>query len=390
MKAEEIKTVAVVGAGDMGHGIAEVCALGGVDVNLYDVKQAFVDKGMARIRQSLDKQAAKRKLDENAAKDAAARIRGFTVLGDALKNADFMIEAAPEKLELKQDIFREADGAAPPNAILASNTSNMSITRIAEATGRPEKILGIHFFNPVMLMALVEVIRGEKTSEETMNTSYEFIGRLMNFRGNMVPVRVEKDTPGFIYNRLGAPIGLYISELYEKGLADPEALDAKVRSVGAPMGPYEIMDFTGLDVNLHGSEYFARTLSPEFEPRSWLKIMVSEGHLGKKTEKGIYEWPGGARPNIDMNKADPAFDVMDIMCLQANEGTKLLEEGVTGSPAEIDKAVINGGGAAIGPFALTKEMGWDKAAAQCEAISKRLGIEWFMPTRTLKEGKIDI
>ncbi len=390
MKAEEIKTVAVVGAGDMGHGIAEVCALGGVDVNLYDVKQAFVDKGMARIRQSLDKQAAKRKLDENAAKDAAARIRGFTVLGDALKNADFMIEAAPEKLELKQDIFREADGAAPPNAILASNTSNMSITRIAEATGRPEKILGIHFFNPVMLMALVEVIRGEKTSEETMNTSYEFIGRLMNFRGNMVPVRVEKDTPGFIYNRLGAPIGLYISELYEKGLADPEALDAKVRSVGAPMGPYEIMDFTGLDVNLHGSEYFARTLSPEFEPRSWLKNRVSEGHLGKKTEKGIYEWPGGARPNIDMNKADPAFDVMDIMCLQANEGTKLLEEGVTGSPAEIDKAVINGGGAAIGPFALTKGMGWDKAAAQCEAISKRLGIEWFMPTRTLKEGKIDI
>ncbi len=390
MKAEEIKTVAVVGAGDMGHGIAEVCALGGVDVNLYDVKQEFVDKGMARIRQSLDKQASKQKLDENAAKDAAARIRGFTVLGYALKNADFMIEAAPEKLGLKQEIFREADGAAPPNTILASNTSNMSITRIAEATGRPEKILGIHFFNPVMLMTLVEVIRGEKTSEETMNTCYEFIGRLKNFRGNMVPVRVEKDTPGFIYNRLGAPIGLYMSELHEKGLADPEALDAKVRSVGAPMGPYEIMDFTGLDVNLHGNEYFARTLSPEFEPRSWLKIMVSEGRLGKKTEKGIYEWPGGARPNIDMNKADPDFDVMDIMCLQVNEGTKLLEEGVTGSPAEIDKAVINGGGAAIGPFALTKGMGWDKVAAQCEAISKRLGIEWFMPTRTLKEGKIDI
>ncbi len=390
MNAQGIQTIAVIGAGDMGHGIAEICALAGLDVNLYDVKQAFVDRGMTRIRQSLDKQASKGKLDAQAAADAAARVRGFVDLAGALQNADFMIEAAPEILDLKQDIFRQADAAAPGHAILASNTSNMSITQIAGATARPDKVLGIHFFNPVMLMKLVEVIRGETTSEETMQASYDFILRLSNFRGPMVPVRVEKDRPGFIYNRLGAPIGLYMAELYERGMVEPEALDAKVRSVGAPMGPYEIMDFTGLDINLHGSAYFAETLSPEFAPRSWMKKLVDKGNLGKKTGQGIFSWPGGNRPSIDPSKADPGFDVMDIICLQVNEGTKLLEEGVTDSAAEIDKAVVNGGGSVIGPFALAKGMGWEKVAQQCEAISKRLGIAWFMPTETLKAGNIDI
>jgi enoyl-CoA hydratase/3-hydroxyacyl-CoA dehydrogenase len=390
MKAADIKTIAIAGAGDMGHGIAEICALAGLNVNLYDIKQEFVDRGRQRIQQSLDKQAGKQKLDSGAAKDAMERIRGFTDLGQAVKTADFMIEAAPEILDVKTGIFKEADANAPAHAILASNTSNMSITRISEATGRGDKVLGIHFFNPVMLMLLVEVIRGGSTSDETMQTSYDLIQRLKNFRGAMVPVRVEKDTPGFIYNRLGAPIGLYMAELYEKGMAEPEALDAKVRSIGAPMGPYEIMDFTGLDVNLHGNQYFAETLSPEFKPRSWLKNLVAEGHLGKKTGRGIYQWPDGNRPAIDLSKADPDFDVMDIVCLQVNEGTKLLEEGVTDSPEEIDKAVINGGGAAFGPFALAKGMGWDKVAGQSEAISKRVGIKWFMPTETLKKGNIEI
>jgi enoyl-CoA hydratase / 3-hydroxyacyl-CoA dehydrogenase len=390
MKASDIKTIAIIGAGDMGHGIAEICALGGLSVHLYDIKQEFVDRGRARIKESLEKQVAKQKLADADMAKAIARIQGFTVLADAVKATDYMIEAAPEILDLKIDIFKQADANAPAHAILASNTSNMSITQMGEATRRPGQVVGIHFFNPVMLMKLVEVIRGSGTSEETMQTSYDLVAGLANFRGAMVPVRVEKDRPGFIYNRLGAPIGLYMAELYERGLVEPEALDAKVRSIGAPMGPYEIMDFTGLDVNLHGNDYFAKTLSPDFAPRVWMKKLVEEGKLGKKSGQGIFTWPGGGRPSIDPAKADPDFDIMDIICLQVNEGTKLLEEGVTDSAAEIDKAVINGGGAAFGPFALAKGMGWDKVAAQCEAISKRLGIQWFMPTETLKKGNIQI
>lgn len=390
MKADAIKTIAVVGAGDMGHGIAELFALAGLTVHLYDVRQEFVDRGKSRIKESLEKQVSKQKLAAGGMGAAMDCIHGFTVLKEAVQAADFMIEAAPEKLELKIDIFKQADAHAPEHAILASNTSNMSITRMAAATQRPGQVVGIHFFNPVMLMKLVEVIRGEKTSDDTMQTAYDLVQRLKNFRGTMVPVRVEKDTPGFIYNRLGAPVGLYMAELYERGLVDPEAADAKIRSVGAPMGPYEIMDFTGLDVNLHGNEYFAQTLSPEFKPRSWMVKLVEEGKLGKKSGQGIFAWPEGKRPTIDPAKADPNFDLMDIICLQVNEGTKLLEEGVTDSPAEIDKAVVNGGGAAFGPFALAKGMGWDKVAAQCAAISKRLGIEWFKPTETLERGAIQI
>jgi enoyl-CoA hydratase/3-hydroxyacyl-CoA dehydrogenase len=390
MKAENIKTIAIVGAGDMGHGIAEVCALAGLKVNLYDIKQEFVDKGKGKIKESLGKQVAKQKMTADNSTKIMNNIHGFTVLKEAVKDIDYIIEAAPEILDLKVKIFKEIDENAPKHAILASNTSNMSITQMAAATKRADKVLGIHFFNPPVMMALVEVIRGQKTAEETMNISYDFILRLKNFRGAMVPVRVERDSPGFIFNRINAPVGLYLAEIYEKGLINPEAVDAKMRSIGVPMGPYEIMDFAGLDIYAHGSDYFAKTLSPEFKPSNWLKKMVEAGTLGKKTGKGIFNWPGGARPTIDMNKADPNFDPMDIICLQVNEGTKLLQEGVTSSAAEIDKAMVNGGGSPFGPFALAKGMGWAKVAERCEAISKKLGVKWFMPTDTLKKGNIQI
>jgi enoyl-CoA hydratase / 3-hydroxyacyl-CoA dehydrogenase len=390
MKAQDIKTIAIVGAGDMGHGIAEICALAGLKVNLYDIKQEFVDKGINKIKESLEKQVAKQKMTAEQCSKIISSIQGFTILKDALKNIDFMIEAAPEILDLKVKIFKEADENAPKHAILASNTSNMSITMMAEATLRPDKVVGIHFFNPPVMMFLVEVIRGEKTSAETMNVSYDLIMNMKNFRGAMVPVRVEKDVPGFIFNRINAPVGLYLDVLLEKGLANPEAVDAKIRSLGAPMGTYETMDFAGLDVYCHGTEYFAKTLSPEFEPSKWLTKMIAEGNLGKKTGKGIYTWPGGARPAIDISKADPNFDVMDIICLQVNEGTRLLDAAVTNSAAEIDKAMVNGGGSPFGPFALAKGMGWPKVAERCEAISKKLGVQWFMPTDTLKKGNIQI
>jgi len=206
----------------------------------------------------------------------------------------------------------------------------------------------------------------------------------------MVAIRVEKDTPSFVYNRLGAPAGLYMSELLEKGVVAPEAADAKVRSIGAPMGPYETFDFVGLDIMYHSQEYLAEVLSPEYKPRSWLDKKVKSGELGKKSGKGIFDWPGGARPTIDLGKADPNFDPMDVICLQVNEGTKLLEAGVVKTPAEIDLAMVNGGGGIFGPFALANGMGWDKVAERCEEISKKTGIKQFMPTETLKKGNITL
>jgi len=389
MKAADIKTITVVGSGDMGHGIAEVAAMAGYKVNMYDIKQEFVDKGLGKINDSLTKQVTKQKMTQEAMDKIMGLLSGFTVLKDALKDADFMIEAAPEIMELKQKIFKECDEFAPKHAILATNTSNMSITKIASVTKRPDKVVGLHFFNPVAMMTLAEVIRGDKTANETMDVTYDLMKTWKNFRGAMVPIRVEKDTPSFVYNRLGAPAALYMSELLEKGVVTPEAADAKVKSLGIPMGPFETFDFVGLDVMYHSQEYLAGVLSPEYKPRSWLEKKMKSGELGKKTGKGLFDWSAG-RPAIDVSKADPNFDPMDIICLQVNEGTKLIEAGVIKTPAEIDLAMVHGGGGMFGPFALAKGMGWAKVAEKCEAVAKKTGITQFMPTETLKKGDITI
>jgi enoyl-CoA hydratase / 3-hydroxyacyl-CoA dehydrogenase len=390
MKVDDIKTIAIVGSGDMGHGIGEIAALAGYKVKLYDIKQDFIDRAMGKVKDSFAKQVSKQKMTQEAMDKAMGNITGYTVLKDAMQDIDYMVEAVPEILDLKMKIFKECDEYAPKHAILASNTSNMSITKIASVTKRPDKVVGLHFFNPVAMMLLVEVIRGEKTSDETMNVSADLVKGWKNFRGVMVPIRVEKDTPGFIYNRLGAPAGMYLSLLLEKGMVNPEAVDAKVRSIGAPMGPYETMDFAGLDVAMHSMKYFSEVLSPDFKPAKWLEEKNKAGTLGKKTNKGIFDWPNGARPAIDMSKADPNFDPMDLMCIQVNEGTKLLEAGVAKSATEIDQAMMNGGGSIFGPFALCKGMGWAKVAERCEALSEKMGVKWFMPTETLKKGNITI
>jgi enoyl-CoA hydratase/3-hydroxyacyl-CoA dehydrogenase len=390
MKIEDIKTIAIIGSGDMGHGIGEIAALAGYKVKLYDIKQEFIDRAMGKVKDSFAKQVSKQKMTQEAMDKAMANMKGYIDLKEAMKDVDYMVEAVPEILDLKLKIFKECDEYAPKHAILASNTSNMSITKIGAATQRPDKVVGLHFFNPVAMMLLVEVIRGDKTADETMNISTDLVKGWKNFRGAMVPIRVEKDTPGFIYNRLGAPASLFLSTLLEKGAINPEAADAKVRSIGVPMGPYETMDFAGLDTMAHGLKYFGDTLSPDFKSMKWLDEKVAAGHFGKKAGKGIFDWPGGARPTIDLSKADPKFDPMDIMCLQVNEGTKLLEAGVAKSAAEIDLAMVNGGGGIFGPFALCKGMGWAKVAERCEALSKEMGIKWFMPTEMLKKGNIQI
>ena len=382
MKVDDIKKVAVMGAGDMGHGIAEVALLGGYKVALRDVEQRFVDRGFQRIKDSLEKLAEKQKISEDNKKAMLGNIDIFVDMGEAVKDADFVIEAAPEIMDLKKKIFQELDKLAPKHAVLASNTSNMRITEIAAVTGRPEKVVGMHFFNPAVLMKLVEVIRGDKTSEETMQLAYDLVAKM-----NKVPVRVEKDSPGFIVNRVNAPLTIMLNAILDRGMATAEEIDAKMKKSGMPMGPYELMDYVGLDVHYHGSLYLAERLSPDYTPPKWVKEKVDAGDLGKKTGKGIYDWSKG-RPAIDLAKAKEDFDPTDLIALQVNEATKLLEEGVTNSPDDIDKAVVNGGGSAFGPFQLAKGIGYDKLAKRCEELAQKFGAETFKPTETLKKGKI--
>jgi enoyl-CoA hydratase / 3-hydroxyacyl-CoA dehydrogenase len=197
MKAEDVKKIAMIGAGDMGHGIAASCLLGGYTVVLRDIDQKFVDKGVAGIIKSLEKFKEKGKITPDAFAHALVRLIPMVDLKEAVKDADFIIEAVPEKLEIKKSVFAEIDQYAPKHAILASNTSNISITEIASATQRPDKVIGYHFFNPAILMKLVEVIKGRGTSDESVQIGYDIAKKIKK-----VPVIVKKDSPGFIYNRI--------------------------------------------------------------------------------------------------------------------------------------------------------------------------------------------
>ncbi|MCL0036551.1 3-hydroxyacyl-CoA dehydrogenase [Dehalococcoidia bacterium] len=382
MKLEDIKKIAVMGAGDMGHGIAEVALLAGYRVALRDIEQRFVDNGLQRIGERLARLARKKRITEEDRKAMMGKLQSFVDLEDAVNDADFIIEAAPEIMDVKKAVFQEVDKSAPEHAVLASNTSNMSITEMASVTRRPEKVVGMHFFNPAVVMKLVEVIKGDKTSEETMQLTHDLAARM-----NKVPVRVERDSVGFIYNRIGAPSLILLGALVDRGIAAPEEIDARMKILGMAMGPYELLDYVGLDIVYHSLIYVAERLSSEYAPPKWLREKIEAGDLGKKTGKGIYDWSKG-RPVIDLSRAKEDFDATDLIAIQVNEATKLLEEGVVKSPDDIDKAMIHGGRAASGPFQLARGIGYDKLAARCEELAREYGVAAFKPTETLKKGNI--
>jgi enoyl-CoA hydratase/3-hydroxyacyl-CoA dehydrogenase len=383
MKTEDVKKIAMIGAGDMGHGIAACCLLGGYNVVLRDIEQKYVDKGMAGIKASFDKFKEKGKLTPEAYTDALSRLTPMVDLQTAVKDADFIIEAVPEKLELKKSVFADLDKFAPKHAILASNTSNISITEIASATSRPEKVIGYHFFNPAILMKLVEVIKGGKSSDESVAIGYEIAKKIKK-----VPVIVKKDSPGFIYNRVNQTAGVFLSKILEAGHPTPEEFDAAFKAI-MPMTPFELVDYVGIDIAVHGLEYFAKVLSPDYKPSDALMAYIKAGTLGKKTGKGLYDWSQG-RPQIDPAKATKEYDFNHMIALQVNEATKILEEGIADDPKEVDLAMANGGGSPFGPFALAQSIGYPVLLAKLEDVYKKFPLDIFKATKTMKDGSIKV
>ncbi len=385
MDVEDIEKIGVVGAGDMGHGIAEVAILAGYDVVMRDVKQEFVDNGMEGIKGSIDKLVEKDKISEDDAEAALDSLKGTTEMDD-LSDVDFVVEAVPEKMDLKKDVFGDLDDVTPDHAILGTNTSNMSITEIAKATDRPEKVVGMHFFNPPVLMDLVEVVRGGKTSDETMQVTYDLSEAMGKY-----PVKVEKDSPGFIVNRVNAPIMVLIGKILDTEKAEPREVDAVAKDAGMTMGPFELADYVGIDIMYHSASYLAEEIDPEYGPSEKIEKMVEEENLGKKTGQGFYDWSEG-RPEIDESDApeDLEFGLEHLAALQVNEATKLLEEGVTDDPEEINEAVKKGGNVPTGPFETADLFGYDSLAETCEELAEEYDLDIFKPTKTLREGNIEI
>ena len=283
----EIKKIGVLGAGAMGNGIAQICAQTGYDVVMRDIADEFVQRGLKAIEGFLSKSVEKGKITEDDKKKTLGKIKGTTKVDD-LKDADFVIEAVLEDLELKKKVFQEVEKVTRPEVILATNTSSMSITEIGAATKRADKVVGMHFFNPVPMMKLVEVIKGMDTSDETMKATRELTEKL-----GKLPVLVLKDTPGFIVNRLMILQLMEAIKIYEEGIASMEDIDTSVKAgLNHPMGPFELMDLTGLDINYHVNEYFHRELNQELKHVTpiTLKNMVRANKLGRKTGAGWYKY----------------------------------------------------------------------------------------------------
>ena len=295
----EIKKVGVVGCGLMGHGIVQVAAQAGMDVVAVEAEQGFLDKGLARIEKSVKKLAAKavekgRATEDEAGAKAAAtlgRIRGSLDKGD-LADRDLIVEAIVEDLDVKKALFAELGGSAKPDAILATNTSSFPVIEMAEASGRPERFVGLHFFNPVQLMRLVEVVRTEKTDDEVFAAARAF-GEAVGKQ----PVAC-KDTPGFVVNRLLVPYMVQSLQMLERGDASPEDIDAAMQfGCGHPMGPITLTDYVGLDTTLSILEGWVERYpdEPAFAIPDVLRRKVAEGKLGRKSGEGFYKWEGDKR-----------------------------------------------------------------------------------------------
>lgn len=286
MSETRIESIAVLGAGTMGHGIAQVAATAGYRVALYDVSGEFVSRGLSRIRQNLEKGVSLGKVSQSDLDSAVARLSGSDDLAVAVGQADLVIEAAPEDLALKQGLFRACDAAAPAHAILASNTSSLGITEIAAVTRRPERVLGMHFFNPVHLMKLLELVRGLATSAGTISAARE-VGVRMGKE-----LIVAADVPGFATSRLGIALGNEAMRMLEQGVASAEEIDRAMElGYKHPMGPFKLSDLVGLDVRLAITEYLYRELGGEqFRAPLILKKMVAAGRLGKKSGEGFFKY----------------------------------------------------------------------------------------------------
>lgn len=280
-----IRQISVLGSGTMGRGIAYLSAVAGYDTVIHDIDVAALDAARASLQSTLRKGVEKGKVTERAAEEAMARVQLANELEPAVHQADLIIEAVPENFDLKKDLFAQADLFCSEETILASNTSSFSITKLASNVERRDRFVGLHFFNPPHLMKLIEIVRGERTSDDTIARVLEVVEKM-----GKQPI-VVRDSPGFATSRLGVAIGLEAMRMLEEGVGSVEDIDRAMElGYNHPMGPLRLSDLVGLDVRLGIAEYLAATLGRHFEPPQILRDMVASGKLGKKTGQGFYKW----------------------------------------------------------------------------------------------------
>jgi len=366
----EIKNITVLGSGIMGHGIAQVSAMAGYNVVLRDIEQEFLDKAMGKIKWSLDKLVSKEKISENKRDEIFSRIKTIVDLNDAVRDSDLVIEAVPEIMDLKKKVYAELDKVANEQVIFASNTSTLPITEIANTVSRPEKFIGIHFFNPPQLMKLVEVIPGQKTSNDVTDLTINFVKSV-----NKIPVTCRKDVPGFIVNRLFIPLVHEACYVMERQKIQQTEIDSAVKfRLGFPMGIFELADFTGLDV-IHKAtvEMYARD-KKVILPHQSIEQLFNEKKLGQKSGEGFYKYSDDKYERIPLSdesakKCDPTQIIANIL----NNAAWLVTNKAS-DIEEIEKAASLGLGLKKPLFDTAKEIGIKKIVEELKELSKKYGM----------------
>jgi len=371
----------------MGHEIAQVALMGGFKtVILNDLTEEIINKAAIKIKNSLERLESKGKLNEGyTATNLMDNLVKEVNLEKALSNADFIVEAIPEVMILKRRLFEKLGKFAPNHAILATNTSTMSISEIASTSGRPDKVIGCHFFTPIVVLRLIEIIKGKKTSEDTVKIVKEICEKFPALQGKRLLPILQKESPGFIVNRLTITTGLYLIWLLEysreKGIP-LENIDADAESL-AEIGPFAKLDYFGLDTTYNVMSYFAEVLSPEFSPGKTISNLVNNGHLGKKTGKGLFDWKGG-KLNISKTEKAGLFNVELFMAIQLNEGCRLLEDKIVSGYKIIDDTMMAGMNLP-GPFGPGKR-NYEKWTRLLEDFVENSGIKYLKPCKLMKSG----
>ncbi len=373
------KKAVVIGSGAMGHGIAELLALSGFDVAMVDVNDEILQKGKEKIKWSLDKFVEKRRLRAEDAQAANARITTTKSYEQAGTDADIAIEAAPENLDLKRQVFAKLDQTTPAEAILASNTSALSITEMGKVTKRPEKVAGMHFFNPPQLMTLVEIIKGENTSQETMSTLVDLSKKL-----GKTPVVVRKDVRGFIVDRVLGAVFLEAFWTHQRHEATKEGIDASVKYTGGfPMGWFELADYVGLDIIYDAGKAMYAAYGERFKPcLEVIEPLVKEKKLGQKTGVGFYDWTKG-KPRIPFNLLEE-YDVERSWAVAVNEAGWLINDDAADA-GDIDTGMKLGTFWPSGPCEHADRTGLDVILAKLKESHAKYGMELYKPCPILQD-----
>lgn len=371
----------VVGSGQMGHGIAEVFALSNYHVFLEDAFEDALKKAQKSIETSMERLVKSGKIKEENRSAILSNIKYSSNLEESVKGSDLIIEAVPEIMDLKKDLLSKISEYARPDAIIATNTSNFRITDLSKSVKNPERFVGLHFFNPPVLLKLVEVIKGESTSGKVFDEAFALMGKI-----GKTAIRVFKDSPGFVVNRINAPESLLFCIILDKKIASPEAVDRFAKSQGLPMGPYELMDYVGIDTVVHSLEYYAEALSPEYGKCKAFKQKFDAKELGMKSGKGFYVWENGKAKIPDVPPTDK-LDLLDVLAVEINEAAKVVEEEIA-LPEDIETGVKLGMNRPFGPVSVAQGLTSAEIRKKLDQIHERFGAELFAPATSIKEGKL--